>query len=65
MLTDLALASLHHLLFFGLVSMLVAQSVLLRGRMDAGVLGKLGFRRVAEIDSGEDGRIFRWSLARP
>jgi putative membrane protein len=42
MLTDLVLASFHHLLFFGLVSMLVAQSVLLRGRIDGGVLAKLG-----------------------
>jgi len=42
MLTDLLLAALHHLLVFGLVSMLVAQSVLLRGRMDSGVLAKLG-----------------------
>ena len=33
MLTDLVLASFHHLLVFGLVSMLVAQSVLLRGRI--------------------------------
>lgn len=42
MLTDLILASLHHLLVFGLVSMLVAQAVLLRGPMDGGVLAKLG-----------------------
>ena len=28
------------------------------------VLGKLGFRRVAELDDGEHGRLFRWSLAR-
>src|SRR3546814_5688052 len=42
MLTDLTLASLHHLLVFGLVSMLVAQAVLLRGRMDGTVLAKLG-----------------------
>src|SRR3546814_19788699 len=42
MLTDLTLASLHHLLVFGLVSMLVAQAVLLRGRMDDTVLAKLG-----------------------
>src|SRR3546814_10424614 len=42
MLTDLTLASLHHLLVFGLVSMLVAQAVLLRGRMDGAVLAKLG-----------------------
>ncbi len=42
MLTDLSLAALHHILVFGLVSMLITQSVLLRGRMDAGVLAKLG-----------------------
>ena len=42
MLTDLSLAALHHLLVFGLVSMLVAQSVLLRGRIDGPVLAKLG-----------------------
>src|SRR3546814_18078426 len=36
------LASLHHLLVFGLVPMLVAQAVLLRGRMDGTVLAKLG-----------------------
>lgn len=42
MLTDLALAAFHHLLIFGLVSMLVAQSVLLRSRMDGNVLAKLG-----------------------
>src|SRR3546814_1428086 len=42
MLTDLTLASLHHLLVFGLVSMLVAQAVLLRGRLDGAVLAKLG-----------------------
>src|SRR3546814_11957347 len=33
MLTDLTLASLHPLLVFGLVSMLVAQAVLLRGQI--------------------------------
>ena len=47
MLTDLVLASFHHLLVFGLVSMLVAQSVLLRGRIDGAVLAKL-----AGIDRG-------------
>jgi putative membrane protein len=47
MLTDLALASFHHLLVFGLVSMLVAQSVLLRGRIDGPTLAKL-----AGIDRG-------------
>ena len=42
MLTDLILAALHHLLVFGLVSMLVAQSVLLRGPMSRGALSRLG-----------------------
>jgi putative membrane protein len=42
MLTDLFLAAFHHLLILGLVSMLVTQSVLLRGRMDGSVLVKLG-----------------------
>lgn len=42
MLTDLLLASLHHLLFFALISMLVTQSVLLRGTVDGSVLQRLG-----------------------
>ncbi len=42
MLTDLVLAAFHHLLVFGLVSMLVAQSVLLRGGMSGEVLARLG-----------------------
>ena len=42
MLTDLLLASMHHLLVFGLVAMLVAQSVLLHGHIDAIALAKLG-----------------------
>ena len=42
MLTDLLLATFHHLLVFGLVAMLVAQSVLLRGRMSGDVLARLG-----------------------
>jgi putative membrane protein len=42
MLTDLVLATFHHLLVFGLVAMLVAQFVLLRGRMSGGVLARLG-----------------------
>jgi putative membrane protein len=42
MLTDLVLATFHHLLVFGLVAMLVAQSVLLRGRMSGDVLARLG-----------------------
>lgn len=47
MLTDFLLASLHHLLVFGLVSMLVAESVLLRGTLDRQVL-----QRLAGIDMG-------------
>ena len=42
MLTDLVLATLHHLLVFGLVAMLVSQSLLLRGPMDGRVLARLG-----------------------
>ena len=42
MLTDLVLAAFHHLLVFALVSMLVAQSVLLRGRISSDVLSRLG-----------------------
>ncbi|MGO4778521.1 DUF2214 family protein, partial [Lysobacter sp. 2RAB21] len=47
MLTDLLLASAHHLLVFALIAMLVAESVLLRGPIDAAVL-----RRLAGLDSG-------------
>src|SRR5690606_22716758 len=47
MLTDLLLATLHHLLVFGLVAMLVSQSLLLRGRLDAHVLARL-----AGVDRG-------------
>ncbi|ALN91799.1 DUF2214 family protein [Lysobacter gummosus] len=47
MLTDLLLASAHHLLVFALIAMLVAESVLLRGPIDATVL-----RRLAGLDSG-------------
>jgi len=47
MLTDLVLAALHHLPVFGLVAMLVSQSILLRGQMDARVLARL-----AGIDRG-------------
>ena len=42
MLTDLVLAAFHHLLFFGLISMLVTQSVMLRGRIDGTTLARLG-----------------------
>ncbi|GAB3355549.1 DUF2214 family protein [Lysobacter tyrosinilyticus] len=47
MLTDLILASLHHLLFFALITMLVAESVLLRGSVDASIV-----QRLARLDSG-------------
>lgn len=47
MLTDLLLAAAHHLLLFALIAMLVAESVLLRGAIDAGTL-----RRLAGLDSG-------------
>lgn len=42
MLTDLLLAAAHHLLFFGLISMLAAQSVLLSRPIDATALRRLG-----------------------
>lgn len=42
MLTDLTLAAFHHLLFFGLISMLVTQSVLLSRPIDAAALKRLG-----------------------
>ena len=47
MLTDFLLASLHHLLVFGIVAMLVAESVLLRGALDRPTL-----QRLAGIDMG-------------
>lgn len=47
MLTDFLLASLHHLLVFGLVAMLVAESVLLGGAIDRRVL-----QRLAGLDMG-------------
>ena len=47
MLADLSLAALHHLLVFGLVAMLVAEAVLLRGPLDAAAIGRL-----ARIDGG-------------
>ena len=47
MLTDLLLASLHHLLVFALIAMLVAESTLLRGAIDGRVL-----QRLARLDSG-------------
>ena len=47
MLTDFILASLHHLLVFGLIAMLVAESVLLRGSLDRPTL-----QRLAGIDRG-------------
>jgi len=47
MLTDLLLAAAHHLLFFGLISMLVTQSVLLSRPIDAA-----GLRRLSGVDRG-------------
>jgi putative membrane protein len=47
MLTDFLLASLHHLLVFGLAAMLVAEAVLLRGAVDRTTL-----QRLAGIDRG-------------
>ena len=47
MLTDLLLAAGHHLLVFGLVAMLVAEAVLLRGALDPPTL-----RRLARLDAG-------------
>jgi len=47
MLTDLLLAIAHHLLVFALISMLVAESVLLRGPIDAAAV-----RRLAGLDAG-------------
>ena len=47
MLTDLFLAIAHHLLVFALTAMLVAETVLLRGQLDASVL-----RRLAGLDAG-------------
>jgi putative membrane protein len=47
MLTDLLLASLHHLLFFALISMLVTESVLLRGTINGVTL-----QRLARLDAG-------------
>ena len=47
MLTDLLLASLHHLLVFALIAMLVTESVLLRGTIDGAVV-----KRLARLDSG-------------
>lgn len=42
MLQDFLLASFHHLLAFGMVAMLVTQSVLLGGPLDATTLRRLG-----------------------
>ena len=47
MLKDFLLASSHHLLAFGLVAMLVTQSVLLSRPLDAA-----GLRRLAGVDRG-------------
>ncbi|RNF85262.1 DUF2214 family protein [Montanilutibacter psychrotolerans] len=47
MLIDLLMASGHHLLVFALVSMLVAESVLLRGAIDTATL-----QRLTRLDAG-------------
>ena len=47
MLTDFLLASLHHLLVFGLAAMLVAESVLLRGALD-----RRSLQRLTGLDMG-------------
>jgi putative membrane protein len=47
MATDLGLAALHHLLVFGLVAMLVAEAVLLRGPLTADLVPRL-----AKLDGG-------------
>jgi len=47
MLTDFLLASLHHLLLFGLIAMLALQSALLSRPLDAAAV-----RRLAGIDRG-------------
>lgn len=47
MLTDFLLASLHHLLVYALIAMLVTESVLLRGAVDCGTL-----QRLAGVDRG-------------
>jgi putative membrane protein len=47
MLTDLLLASLHHLLFFGLIAMLVSEAALLRGTVDTATV-----QRLAKLDAG-------------
>ena len=47
MATDLALAALHHLLVFGLVAMLVAEAVLLRGPLTTDAIPRL-----AKLDGG-------------
>ena len=47
MATDLGLAAFHHLLVFGLVAMLVAEAVLLRGPLAADTIPRL-----AKLDAG-------------
>ena len=47
MLTDFLLASLHHLLAFGLISMLAVESVLLSRPLDASAM-----KRLAGVDAG-------------
>lgn len=47
MLTDLALAALHHLFVFAVVARLASEAMLLRGPVDAGTI-----QRLARVDAG-------------
>ncbi|MFC3549689.1 DUF2214 family protein [Lysobacter cavernae] len=47
MMTDFLLASVHHLLVYALIAMLVAESVLLRGTVD-----RITLQRLAGVDLG-------------
>ena len=47
MMTDFLLAAVHHLLFYGIAAMLVAEAVLLGGAVDQGTL-----KRLAGVDLG-------------
>jgi putative membrane protein len=50
MATDLTLAILHHILVFGLVSLIVSEGVLLRGALNAGQI-----ERLARLDGAYGG----------
>ncbi|KAB8180053.1 DUF2214 family protein [Lysobacter maris] len=52
MLVDLLLAAIHHLLVFGLIAMLVTESVLLRGHADDGAIDSRTAGRLARLDGG-------------